>query len=230
MINKQEQAASKASIFAAIRQATPTASAQTDIAAIQQEAQALLAESKYARPPLLSDNATEAFIKRINKELVIGTTCETISTLAELPQKVEQFLAQYDLPKAVKVQEIQALQSIDWKDITIDVDIQNDNTVGICWAEYGVAETGSFVVHSSPDMPILLNFLPLYLIPIIPKSKILHFIDDYALIANDIAKQGTTPRNMCLISGASGTTDIEGVLVQGAHGPEFLHIIIVEDL
>jgi L-lactate dehydrogenase complex protein LldG len=34
---------------------------------------------------------------------------------------------------------------------------------------------------------------------------------------------------MCLISGVSGTTDIEGVLIQGAHGPEVLHMIIVED-
>ena len=54
-------------------------------------------------------------------------------------------------------------------------------------------------------------------------------MDDYALIANEIAKKGETPRNMCLISGVSGTTDIEGVLVQGAHGPEILHIIIIED-
>jgi L-lactate dehydrogenase complex protein LldG len=78
-------------------------------------------------------------------------------------------------------------------------------------------------------MPILLNFLPLYLLAVIPESKVLHNMDEYALIANEIAKQGKTPRNMCLISGVSGTTDIEGVLVQGAHGPEILHIIIVGD-
>jgi L-lactate dehydrogenase complex protein LldG len=78
-------------------------------------------------------------------------------------------------------------------------------------------------------MPILLNFLPLYLIAVVAKSKVLHYMDDYALIANAIAKKGETPRNMCLISGVSGTTDIEGVLVQGAHGPERLHVIIIED-
>jgi L-lactate dehydrogenase complex protein LldG len=32
-----------------------------------------------------------------------------------------------------------------------------------------------------------------------------------------------------LITGASGTTDIEGSLVKGAHGPRDLHIVLVDD-
>ena len=168
-------------------------------------------------------------MQRIDAGLVIGTTCEKIPTLAQLPQTVNAFFNKHSLPQALKVQEVDQLQNLDWAGISTDIDIEEDNSVGLCWAEYGVAETGSFVVHSSPDMPILLNFLPLYLLAIIPKSKVLHYMDDYALIANDIAKKGETPRNMCLISGVSGTTDIEGVLVQGAHGPEILHIVIVED-
>jgi L-lactate dehydrogenase complex protein LldG len=34
------------------------------------------------------------------------------------------------------------------------------------------------------------------------------------------------PRNVNLITGASGTTDIEGSLVLGAHGPRYLHVVI----
>ena len=30
-----------------------------------------------------------------------------------------------------------------------------------------------------------------------------------------------------LITGASGTTDIEGSYVRGAHGPGFLHVVVV---
>ncbi len=146
-----------------------------------------------------------------------------------LPNSVKQFFDRNALPPELKVQSVEPLNKLNWQGITTDIDIVNDNTVGLCWAEYGVAETGSFVAHSSPEMPILLNFLPLYLIAVIPKSKILHYMDDYALIANEMAKNKQTPRNMCLISGVSGTTDIEGVLVKGAHGPEVLHIIIVED-
>jgi L-lactate dehydrogenase complex protein LldG len=226
-MNKQQSELSRAKIFSAIQAAKPTVT--MDIKTIEQEALEILAESEFARPQLLSEDATQALMLRIDAGLVIGTTCEKISTLDHLPTSVKRFFDKYALPQALKVQNITPLQKLNWEGISTDSDIVQDNTVGLCWAEYGIAETGSFVVHSSPDMPILLNFLPLYLIAVIPKSKILHYMDDYALIANDIASKGNTPRSMCLISGASGTTDIEGVLVQGAHGPEVSHIIIVED-
>jgi L-lactate dehydrogenase complex protein LldG len=226
-MSKQTSDLSRARIFKAIKDAAPTV--ELDKQSIEQEALELLNESEFARPKPLSNNASDALMMRINAGAVIGTTCEKIASLQELPNSVRQFLAKHHLSAQLKVQEIAQLTRLDWQDMVVNVDIQDDNSVGLCMAEYGVAETGSFVVHSSPDMPILLNFLPLYLLAVIPESKVLHNMDEYALIANEIAKQGKTPRNMCLISGVSGTTDIEGVLVQGAHGPEILHIIIVGD-
>ncbi|MDO6514276.1 LUD domain-containing protein [Neptuniibacter sp. 2_MG-2023] len=226
-MNKQRNEISRERIFDAIRAAAPTVTA--DVKAIQNEALEILGESEFARPALLAEDAAEALTLRIEAGLVIGTSCEKIASLDQLPDSVNQFLAKYALPAELKVQEIERLKALNWDGITTEVDIKNDNTVGLCWAEYGIAETGTFVVHSGPDMPILLNFLPLYLLAVIPKSKILPYMDDYALIAGEIAQRGETPRNMCLISGVSGTTDIEGVLIQGAHGPEVLHMIIVED-
>ncbi len=226
-MNKHISDMSREKIFNAIKSAKPTITA--DAKTIEDEALELLKESEFARPQLMSADATEALMLRIDAGLVIGTTCEKISTLDMLPHSVKQFFDRNALPPELKVQSVEPLNKLNWQGITTDIDIVNDNTVGLCWAEYGVAETGSFVAHSSPEMPILLNFLPLYLIAVIPKSKILHYMDDYALIANEMAKNKQTPRNMCLISGVSGTTDIEGVLVKGAHGPEVLHIIIVED-
>ena len=52
------------------------------------------------------------------------------------------------------------------------------------------------------------------------------YLDDYAA-----ATAGQRPpRNVNIITGASGTTDIEGSLVLGAHGPRYLHVVVVEDL
>ena len=51
-------------------------------------------------------------------------------------------------------------------------------------------------------------------------------MEDYATAACSV---GSAPRNACLITGASGTTDIEGSLVKGAHGPRDLHIVLVDD-
>ncbi len=226
-MNNQANDVSRAKIFKAIKDATSID--DPNVSTIEAEALALLAESEFARPALLAEDATDALMQRIDNGLVIGTTCEKIPSLTSLPQTVKQFLLKHSLAPALKIQEIDKLTSLDWDNLETNIDVHEDNSVGLCWAEYGVAETGSFVVHSSEDMPILLNFLPLYLLAVVPQSKVLHYMDDYALIANNIAKNGNTPRNMCLISGVSGTTDIEGVLVQGAHGPEILHIVIVED-
>ena len=228
MIDESNEAASRDAIFAAIREAGPTATA--DSATIAQEALALLDESVDARPALLAEDAADALVKRVEKGLVIGTSCERIESLSDLPGIVKAFLAEHGLENELQVQETAQLQDLDWQGLNTEVDIEQDNSVGLCWGEYGIAETGSFIVHSSAEMPVLLNFLPLYLMAVVPRSKILHYLDDYALIANGIAQKGETPRNMCIISGASGTTDIEGVLVQGAHGPEVLRLVIVESL
>ena len=48
--------------------------------------------------------------------------------------------------------------------------------------------------------------------------------EDYAAL---VAGQ-PMPRNVNLITGASGTTDIEGSLVLGAHGPRYLHVLVVQ--
>lgn len=228
MIDERKQAASRESIFAAIRKAAPTAAA--DSASIAQEALAILGESADARPALLAEDAADALVQRIEKGLVIGTSCVRIESLSDLPGAVRAFLDEHGLKHELQAQKTAQLQNLDWQGLDTEIDIQQDNTVGLCWAEYGIAETGSFVVHSSGEMPVLLNFLPLYLMAVVPRSRILHYLDDYALIANDIAQKGETPRNMCIISGASGTTDIEGVLVQGAHGPEVLRLVIIDGL
>ena len=38
---------------------------------------------------------------------------------------------------------------------------------------------------------------------------------------------GPQPRAHYWITGVSGTTDIEGTYVRGAHGPRFLHVILL---
>ena len=86
-----------------------------------------------------------------------------------------------------------------------------------------IAESGSLVFHSGPDTPVLLAFLPLHHVVALRAATILPHLEDYAALASP------APRNANLITGASGTTDIEGSYVRGAHGPGFLHVVIVED-
>ena len=87
-----------------------------------------------------------------------------------------------------------------------------------------VAPIGSVVIRSAADSPVLLNFLPSHHILVIAEKNIIANLEDFAIKTASISEQ----RMVCLVTGASGTTDIEGVLVNGAHGPEHLHIISVK--
>lgn len=194
---------------------------------IRREAEDLLSDIEDARPHLLADDLVEAFTRRFENERVVGTTCVQLEGIHDLPAAVRWYLEQHGMPAAIKVQPCRGLLDADWTDFDTDVDVERDDSVAVCWAEYGIAETGSVVVHSSATMPVLLNFLPLHLIVVVPRSKIMAFLDDYAAVAEHLARESETPRNMCLITGASGTTDIEGVLVKGAHGPKFLHVVVL---
>jgi L-lactate utilization protein LutC len=98
-----------------------------------------------------------------------------------------------------------------------------DEAIGVGFARWAIAETGSLVFHSGPDTPILFNFLPLHHVVAVRAGTILPHLEDYA----EAAAQTSAPRNAGLVTGASGTTDIEGSYVRGAHGPRFLHVVVV---
>jgi L-lactate utilization protein LutC len=53
-------------------------------------------------------------------------------------------------------------------------------------------------------------------------------VDARAIATNAFAATGeAAPRTIALVTGASGTTDIEASYVRGAHGPRFLHVVLI---
>ena len=102
--------------------------------------------------------------------------------------------------------------------------VASDEVAAIGMARWGIAETGSLVFHSGADTAVLANFLPLHHIVLLRKADLLAYLEDYATL---VAGQ-PMPRNVNLITGASGTTDIEGSLVLGAHGPRYMHVVLVD--
>ena len=113
--------------------------------------------------------------------------------------------------------------ALDWSAFEVHARVAPDETAAVGMAKWGIAETGSLVFHSGADSPVLANFLPLHHIVAVRAADILAYLEDYAAAA---AGQ-PMPRNVNLITGASGTTDIEGSLVLGAHGPRYMHVVVV---
>ena len=60
-------------------------------------------------------------------------------------------------------------------------------------ARWGIAESGSLVIHSGPDTPILLAFLPLHHIVVLPTRQILAHLEDYAAVASEEPARRATP-------------------------------------
>lgn len=90
----------------------------------------------------------------------------------------------------------------------------------------GIAETGSVVMRSSPDMPTSLNFLPDTHVIVLRAADIVGYAED---VWRRIHADGTAwPRTVNVISGPSRTADVGGILVRPAHGPKRVHLMIVD--
>jgi len=193
-----------------------------DPAALRREADALLEDLPAIRPGLLADDLVEAFIARLVTPKV-AATAERIADASALPAAVARYVEARGLPAAIALQPAAVLQALDWSGFELHERVAPDETLAVGFARWGIAETGSLVFHSGADTPILANFLPLHHLVMVRADTILPFLDDYAA-----ATAGQRPpRNVNIVTGASGTTDIEGSLVLGAHGPRFLHVVIV---
>ncbi len=155
---------------------------------------------------------------------MVGASVDRIRRLEDAPAAVRRYCTAHGLDQILALQPDLALQKLDWSGFEIRAAIGGDETLAVARARWAIAETGTFVFHSGPESPTLLSFLPLHHVCIIEAARILAHLEDYA----DAERGAAAPRNVNLITGASGTADIEGALVRGAHGPAFLHAIIVD--
>lgn len=207
-------------ILAAIAAALPTA--RPDAAAIAAQAQRLLALPGRTRPDPDPGTPAEAFLARVVSP-AIAATAERVPDLAALPDAVGRYLAAASLAPSVALQPHPDLLALDWSGIETHARLDLDERVAVGLALGGIAETGSLVFHSGPTAPTLFAFLPAHHIVAVRAARIWVWLEDYVTAFAGHPQ----PRNVNLVTGASGTTDIEGSLVRGAHGPGWLHVVMV---
>lgn len=206
-------------ILAAVRAALGPRTA--DAARIRRDAAALLDDPASTRPALLATSLVDAFVARVTTPKVAATV-DRIARADELPAAVRRYLDARGLAPAIALQPAAALRALDWTGFEVHDAVAPDETAAVGLARWGIAETGSLVFHSDAETPVLAHFLPLHHLVLLHAGRILAYLEDYAR-----AVEGAKPpRNANLVTGASGTTDIEGSLVLGAHGPRHLHVVI----
>ncbi len=187
---------------------------------LRAEAAALLTDLDEIRPALVDPDPVAAFIAKCANP-ALGVTLEAVSGWQALPDAVRAYLDTHSLAHRLAVSGDPRLDVLGRSGIATHQPTAPDEAAAISVAGWGIAETGSVVIHSAPDQPILTAMLPRHWLVAIEADRILPFLDDYA------AQAATSPRNAVLITGSSGTTDIEGYFVRGAHGPGFVHVLLI---
>ncbi|MGA6926351.1 MAG: lactate utilization protein [Desulfosarcina sp.] len=99
--------------------------------------------------------------------------------------------------------------------------------IGLTYADFGIADTGTLVIDSSSEETRLATMISEIHIAVLPLSRLR--ASSYALETELQGAMAKAPNYMAFITGASRTADIERVLALGVHGPLELHILILEE-
>lgn len=135
----------------------------------------------------------------------------------------------YGIPAAL---EDAGVETIRWngEDATASLEAAESAEVGLTFARFAIAETGSIVQESDSKSGRSIALLPLAHIGIVRKSDIkrrmIDVMDEYSA---QVDEDRPLPSNITVISGPSVTADIELVRVVGVHGAVHTGIVIVDE-
>lgn len=162
-------------------------------------------------------------------------------TRAELNQKLGELLDSLDpKPTRVVIPEAALSRHFDVASVLDDRQLQRiessdgnfraqfDADVGITDVRCVLAETGTLVMASDASHSRGPSLVPPVHIAIVKASDIVpDMLDFYAGLQG--LPPAELPSSIAYVTGPSKTADIEGVLVTGIHGPQAVHVLLVED-
>ena len=96
--------------------------------------------------------------------------------------------------------------------------------VGLSFASFGIAATGTVVIESSAQEPRSLSLVPEFNVIVADKQTLVPTLADYLKVAG--LQPGISRSNTILVSSPSKTADIQQTLAYGAHGPRNVYVIV----
>ena len=94
---------------------------------------------------------------------------------------------------------------------------------GVTTAQLGIAETGTLVLESARERSRLASLVPPIHVALLSTRCICDSLGDA------LARVDPTSHAITLITGPSRTSDIELTLVVGVHGPQTVHVLLLEE-
>ncbi len=104
----------------------------------------------------------------------------------------------------------------------------NEIHTSLTLVDWGIAETGTLALNSTSEDVRIATMLAETHVAVLPASKIIPDSAAFEDKLNAILKKDASSY-FAFITGASRTADIERVLAIGVHGPQELHILIIEE-
>lgn len=149
---------------------------------------------------------------------------------ADVPAAIADYLRRENLPTRLRMAPDPRLDALPW-DAAPLLEVargkaEAGDMVAVTGAFAAIAETGTLMLLSGPDSPTTLNFLPdAHVIVVRAADMVASYEDGW----DRLRAAGRVPRCVNFITGPSRSADIEQTLQLGAHGPRWLHIVLVGD-
>lgn len=98
---------------------------------------------------------------------------------------------------------------------------------GLTLGDWGIAETATLVLDSTSEDVRVATMLSEIHVAVLPVS---HIRTNASQLESELTERmQAAPRYLAFISGASRTADIERVLTIGVHGPQELHLLLLDE-
>lgn len=100
--------------------------------------------------------------------------------------------------------------------------------IGLSGVDYALADTGTLVLVARNGQPRSVSLLPPVHIAVVKPEQVLSGLSDLFPILRSESAGTDLSSAITFITGPSRTADIELTLVVGVHGPQQLHVVLLE--
>lgn len=178
---------------------------------------------------LPSEDLPTAFLTNVLRNM---GTIDCVPDRSGAVAAVGKFLYQHHRTHRLVASNDQRLAAMPWRDAGVLPRfgaLEAGEAAAISYARLAIAETGAVVTFTGKANPAANNLLGENHIVLVDSADLVIDMEaGWERIDTLIAGEGR-PRGINLIAGPSSTGDIEGKIVQGAHGPRQWHVILLAD-
>jgi L-lactate dehydrogenase complex protein LldG len=183
-----------------------------------------------------TDHAASTKLERFRREVErVSGQCIVVRNVDEVAGIIERVISEANAVR-VATSDAEIIQSVmarvESNIVRLDAATPAelfDCDIGVTSAQLGIAETGTLVLDSERERHRLISLIPPVHIAVLQASRICMTLGEALDILSGHDATGLS-RAITFITGPSRTSDIELTLAIGVHGPQALHVIVLDDL